>query len=131
LETVMQMNFSKGMATFAQYQSDYLDRRKDFKTPSWSTAPVSASEEDAPYYESPLVNPEPLALCPRGLNEPVRRPPSPARKRPDASPAATPVEQKESAPNTLEPEKKNYYYIEDSGSLQDVIDALKNGNLTD
>ncbi|MDY0312946.1 MAG: ATPase, T2SS/T4P/T4SS family [Desulfobacterales bacterium] len=130
LETVMQMNFSKGMATFAQYQTDYLDRREDFKTPAWSLAPVSASE-DAPYYESPLVNPEPLALCPDGLTKPVQRPPSPARKRPDASSAAPSDKQKESDPKTLEPEKKGYYYIEDSGSLQDVIDGLKNGNLTD
>ena len=107
LETVMQMNFS-----------------------AWSLAPVSASE-DAPYYESPLVNPEPLALCPDGLTKPVQRPPSPARKRPDASSAAPSDKQKESDPKTLEPEKKGYYYIEDSGSLQDVIDGLKNGNLTD
>ncbi len=124
------MNFSKEMATFAQYQTDYLDRGKDFKTLSWSMAPVLTSE-NAPYYECPLVNPEPLVLCLDGLNKPVQRPPSPARKRPDASSVAPSDKQKESGPKKLEPEKKGYYYIEDSGSLQDVIDGLKNGNLTD
>lgn len=119
LENIMQMNFSQGMATFSQYQTDYLEKQEKFKSPSWSLGQSASGAEDAPYHESPLVNPEPSDQWTADLagQSPPRLQRSSAN-RSNARPQPGPRQ------NT-DPEKKPFYHIEESGSLQDVIEGLK------
>jgi twitching motility protein PilT len=125
LETIMQMNFSQGMATFAQYQADYLDKREAFKAPSWSTVPISGVE-DAPYYESPLINPEPRDQCTAELIQgSLPRPSAAPLERGDGAAKAPPFKPTDTTDQKQEAGKKNLYHIEESSSLEDVIEGLK------
>ena len=118
LENVMQTNFSQGMSTFAQYKTDYLDRQEKFNPPSWSIGPASGAESE-PYYESPLVNPEPLDSCLFKMSQEAR---TAAASNAYPSRLNVSAAQRKQGPN---PEKKYFYHIEESGSLQDVIEGLK------
>ena len=56
LENTMHMNRSRGMFTFEQYRSEYIDTDPGFTPPAWLTSP----DTEAPgewNYESPLVDP--------------------------------------------------------------------------
>ena len=125
LDNIMQMNFSQGMSTFEQYQTEYLDKQEKFNAPSWNVGPATGPE-DAPYHESPLVDPEPVENYPHELTT------APALPGQAAEPLAPPRSAanlwrkfKTEPPQPLKREKKDFYHIEESGPLEDVIRGLE------
>ncbi len=114
LENLMQMNRKQGMFTFEQYRAEYLDKQSKFNTPFWQTGPSSELEDEA-YYESPLLAPEPEMKL---ESHPVGQ----GRKEPTRGASSI---QGVSSSRVWKKDEEDFHSIDDSGSLDEVIESLK------
>lgn len=121
LENVMQMNRSQGMFTFEQYRHEYLDKQTKFIPPSWSTSPVPGSRDEEDHTSS-LV--DPAALDQPGMQVINRISPDGDGSGRESQGR---FEKRTAAVQAKGSEKSimGFYYIEESGSLEDVINDLR------